>query len=212
MNPLTLINSDGKIYADSRDVATAIERPHYDLIKTIRSYSEILTDGKIPVSGFFVESEYTDSTGRKLPCYLITRKGCDMIANKLTGKKGVLFTAAYVSAFEQMKATLEQARINPPKATSIGDVVKLIRVTREAMQEQGCSPHDIAVALKEICEQFGVTLPKCFIKPKETTLKDVFDMIDFVYSHQNDETPPTYDDFLVQQSVMKLEGGVSNAR
>lgn len=128
-----------------------------------------------------------------------------MIANKLTGKKGVLFTANYVSAFEQMKVAIEQARIAPPKATSIGDVVKLIRVTRETMKEQGCSPTDIAQAVKEICEQFGVTLPKCFIKPKETTLQDVFNMIDFIYAHQNDETAPTYDDFIAQMSIGRLE-------
>ena len=108
--------------------------------------------------------------------------------------------------FERMKAVIEEAKINPPKATSIGDVVKLIRVTRESMQEQGCSPTDIAQAIKEICEQFGVTLPRCFIKPKETTLQDVYDMIDFVFAHKGDKIPPTYDDFLIHQSVMKLEG------
>lgn len=186
------------------------------MLRTIREYCEILTEAnfgfsdlgqrKIEQSDFFVEATYTDSTGRTLPCYLITRKGCDMIANKLTGKKGVLFTAAYVSAFERMKAVIEEAKINPPKATSIGDVVKLIRVTRESMQEQGCSPTDIAQAIKEICEQFGVTLPRCFIKPKETTLQDVYDMIDFVFAHKGDKIPPTYDDFLIHQSVMKLEG------
>ena len=47
MNPLTLINSDGGLYADSRDVAQAIERPHSDLLKSIRSYCGYLTEGKI---------------------------------------------------------------------------------------------------------------------------------------------------------------------
>lgn len=205
MNSLTLVNTDGEIYADSRDVAIAIEVEHSKLLRTIRSYCEILNEAKIGLVEFFVEAEYEDSKGEKRPCYFITRKGCDMIANKLTGKKGVLFTANYVSAFEQMKAAIEQVRIAPPKATSIGDVVKLIRVTRETMKEQGCSPTDIAQAVKEICEQFGVTLPKCFIKPKETTLQDVFNMIDFIYAHQNDETAPTYDDFIAQMSIGRLE-------
>lgn len=205
MNKLALINTDGEIYADSRDVAQAIERPHKDLLHSIRGYCAIFNESKISPVDFFVEGEYKDAKGEMRPCYLITRKGCDMIANKLTGKKGVLFTAAYVSAFEQMKQTIEQAKINPPKATSIGDVVKLIRVTRETMKEQGCSPTDIAQAVKEICEQFGVTLPKCFIKPKEATLEDVYNMVDFIYAHKDDDTPPTYDDFLVQSSILKLE-------
>lgn len=212
MNPLTLVNTDGEIYADSRDVAIAIEKNHWDLLKTIRTYIEYLGESKIACSDFFVEAEYTSEQNKKMPRYFITRKGCDMIANKLTGKKGVLFTAAYVTAFEQMKAAIEKAKVEPPKASSIGDVVKLIRVTREVMKEQGCSPTDIAITINDICDQFGITFHKCFIKPKETTLKDVFDMIDFIYSHKDDETPPTYDDFLIQSSMMKLEGGVKNEK
>lgn len=55
---------------------------------------------------FFIPHTYTDSTGRTLPCYLLTKKGCDMVANKMTGEKGVLFTAAYVTAFEKMRKDL----------------------------------------------------------------------------------------------------------
>lgn len=44
---------------------------------------------------FFIESTYTDSKGEVRPCYLCTKKGCDMIANKMTGKEGVIFTATY---------------------------------------------------------------------------------------------------------------------
>ena len=65
-----------------------------------------------------------------------------------------------------------------PKATSIGEVVNLIKITRQTMKEQGSTPTEIATAVKEICEQFGVNLPQCFIKPKETTMSDVMDMID----------------------------------
>ncbi len=43
---------------------------------------------------FFILSTYQDSKGETRPCYLLTKKGCDMVANKMTGEKGVLFTAA----------------------------------------------------------------------------------------------------------------------
>ena len=58
------------------------------------------------MSSFFIESTYKTEQGKDAPCYLVTKKGCDMVANKLTGRKGVLFTAAYVTAFEQMRAAL----------------------------------------------------------------------------------------------------------
>lgn len=103
MSQLQVINQNGQLLVDSRDVAEMIGRPHSDLIKSIRTYSEYLTKGDFPLSEFFIISTYRDATGRELPCFLLTRKGCDMVANKLTGEKGTLFTAAYVSRFEEME-------------------------------------------------------------------------------------------------------------
>lgn len=96
-----------------------------------------------------------------------------------------------------------------PKATSIGEVVNLIKITRQTMKEQGASPTDIAKAVKEICEQFGVNLPQCFIKPKETTMTDVMQMIDFIYAQPKGKgkKAPTYDDFIIYQASVKRLGG-----
>lgn len=93
MNLLKAHDFHGKKVIDSREVAEMVERNHNELLKSIRTYSSHLAEGEFPLSEFFIESTYKDSTGRELPCFLITEKGCDMIANKLTGKKGVLFTA-----------------------------------------------------------------------------------------------------------------------
>lgn len=103
MNNLQIINQNGQLLVDSRNVAEIIGRPHNDLIKSIRTYSEYLTKGDFPLSDFFIIHTYKDGTGRELPCFLLTRKGCDMVANKLTGEKGTLFTAAYVTKFEEME-------------------------------------------------------------------------------------------------------------
>ena len=96
-----------------------------------------------------------------------------------------------------------------PKATSIGEVVNLIKITRQTMKEQGASPTEIAQAVKEICEQFGVNLPQCFIKPKETTMTDVMQMIDFIYAQPKGKgkKAPTYDDFIIYQASVKRLGG-----
>lgn len=95
-----------------------------------------------------------------------------------------------------------------PKATSVGEVVNLIKVTRETMKEQGASPTEIATAVKKICDQFGVQLPACFIKPKETTLQDVYGMIDYIFSHERGRGKPlpTYEDFIVYQANVKRLG------
>lgn len=101
----------GKSVIDSREVAEMVEKNHKDLLRDIRGYIKIMENTNernfAPVD-FFIPSTYQDNKGEDRPCYLITKKGCDMIANKLTGEKGVLFTAAYVTAFEKMREKVEQ--------------------------------------------------------------------------------------------------------
>lgn len=167
MNNLNLINTDGQLYADSRDVAEAIEKEHYELLKSIRSYAKYLIEGKIPVNEFFVEAEYKDSIGRTLPCYLIIRKGCDMIANKLTGKKGVLFTAAYVTAFEKMHEQLTSGhglQMFPPKATSAGEVSSLVKNIRITMERQNSAPKKIARQTELLLRHFGIPVIEGFVE------------------------------------------------
>jgi len=96
---------------DSREVAEMMGKEHCDLMRSIKGYIEYLTDGNFTVSEFFIESTYRDSTGRTLPCYLLTKMGCEMVANKMIGRKGVLFTAAYVKRFNEMENTLKSPKL-----------------------------------------------------------------------------------------------------
>ncbi len=107
MNNLTIINNNGTQVVDSREVAEMVGKPHNDLMKSIRTYCEYLGQGNFSQSDFFIESTYQNIQNKTQPCYLLTKKGCDMVANKMTGEKGVLFTAAYVTAFEQMREALQ---------------------------------------------------------------------------------------------------------
>lgn len=116
MKELLVFNSNGKNVVDSREVAEWTDRNHKDLLRDIRGYIEVMeksdeiSQRKIAPSDFFIESTF-ENRGKQYPCYLLTKKGCDMVANKMTGEKGVLFTAAYVTAFERMreKITSENA-------------------------------------------------------------------------------------------------------
>ena len=106
MNELNIIKQYGGAYIDSRDVAEVIGKRHHHLLRDINGYIKIMqesTKTNFGFSEFFLESSYFDSTGRELPCYLLSKMGCEMVANKLTGAKGVLFTAAYVAKFNDME-------------------------------------------------------------------------------------------------------------
>lgn len=109
MNQLTIKNKNGKLVTNSMEISLMTGKRHDHLLRDIDGYVEILeksTDPKIGCSEFFETSFYQDATGRNLRCYDLTRKGCDMVANKMTGKKGVLFTATYVTRFEEMEKQL----------------------------------------------------------------------------------------------------------
>lgn len=88
---------------DSREVAEMVGKDHNKLLRDIRVYCDYLGESNLGQSDFFIESTYQNSQNKTQPCYLITRKGCEMVANKMTGKKGVLFTAAYINRFHAME-------------------------------------------------------------------------------------------------------------
>ncbi len=94
----------------SLEVSEMVEKDHSKLLRDIRNYSEKLAEAKIGLSDFFIESTYMDSTGRALPCFKITKKGCEFIANKLTGIKGVVFTARYINRFHDMEDYIKNER------------------------------------------------------------------------------------------------------
>ena len=94
-------------YIDSREVAEMVGKAHNDLLKDIRRYCEQLGQGNIPQSDFFTESTYQNSQNKTMPCYLVTKKGCEFIAHKLTGVKGTEFTAKYINRFHEMEDKIQ---------------------------------------------------------------------------------------------------------
>lgn len=132
MNQLHIINQNGKLLVDSREVAEMVNKQHAHLLRDIKGYSEILTESNFGLSDFFIESSYQDSTGRTLPCFLLTKKGCDMVANKLTGEKGVLFTATYVSKFEEMEQSIKNNVVPLSKDQAL---VTVLRTTADLVEE-----------------------------------------------------------------------------
>ncbi|MEV3700237.1 Rha family transcriptional regulator, partial [Paenibacillus larvae] len=122
MNQLNVINRNGQLLVDSREVAEMTNARHSDLLERIEGYIKHLENGNFRSQDFFIQGSYKVVGNNKVyKCYLLTRKGCDMVANKMTGEKGVLFTAAYVSKFEEMENQLRQQvpTLSPNQAIAI---------------------------------------------------------------------------------------------
>ena len=106
------LNSDVKTI-DSREAAEMMEIEHSKLLrmlegdKTHIGIIPVLRKAQLGLSKYFVESTYKSGT-REYKCYLCTKMGCEMLANKLTGEKGILFTAKYVDKFNEMENKLKE--------------------------------------------------------------------------------------------------------
>lgn len=100
-----------KFTLDSREVAEMVEKDHKNLLRDIKRYMSYLAEINFELSEFFKEITYTDTTGRELPCYEITQKGCEFIAHKMTGRRGALFTAQYINRFHDMDKLLHDIEL-----------------------------------------------------------------------------------------------------
>lgn len=144
----------GKNVVDSREVAAMVDKQHKNLLADIRGYVEILEESaelKFQPGEFFIESSYFDSNNQERPNFLITKRGCDLIAHKLTGKKGVLFTAAYITAFEDMEKKLKNVEFFPSNV-SLNGLSNYLETLRRIMLESGDTPQTVReMAVKTLC-------------------------------------------------------------
>ena len=126
-----------KTYIDSRLVAKWAGKTHKNLVRDIKEYIKGLEKSQQQLSlglksdplnkaqsinvfnpkYYFIESHYTHPINkRKLPCYLGTQRGCEMIANKMTGVKGIAFTALYIDEYHRLKSEDTQTIEAPQEA------------------------------------------------------------------------------------------------
>ena len=102
---ITIIN--GRVVTTSLAVANYFTKRHERVLDRIRNLecSAEFTEHN------FVLSEYTDASGRKLPCYQITRDGFAFLAMGFTGKRAARFKEAYINAFNQMEKQLSNPSV-----------------------------------------------------------------------------------------------------
>nr|WP_306463672.1 phage antirepressor KilAC domain-containing protein [Staphylococcus capitis] len=121
---------DGKEYVGSKQLENVLGKKHYAIKRDIRKHIENLDYDENNMhtnlytsQKYFIDGTFIDEYGREQHQYLITKIGCDFIANKMTGRKGALFTDAYITAFENMKKELQQLS-QPVASYMISDPIK----------------------------------------------------------------------------------------
>ncbi|EAO0751821.1 Rha family transcriptional regulator [Salmonella enterica] len=107
-HPQVTINNDRAV-TTSVAVAEYFRKLHKNVIQKI----EMLDCSPEFTRLNFQPSEYTDSTGRKLPMYQITKNGFVFLVMGFTGKKAAAFKEAYIAEFDRMENELRQQNPRP---------------------------------------------------------------------------------------------------
>ena len=103
---------DGIPTTSSNEVADFFGRDHKSVLRAIENLTHDLP--KEFTERNFAPSEYTDSTGRTLPAYRLTRDGFTLLAMGFTGKKALAFKLAYIDAFNRMERELYGKTVSLP--------------------------------------------------------------------------------------------------
>lgn len=113
MNEVIVINGqsvefevvNSGVFTTSLSVANVFNKRHSDILAQIREFpTDDFTERNFPLS------EYTDSTGRKLPCYNLTRDGFSLLVMGFTGQKAYKWKIEFIKAFNLMEAELNRIK------------------------------------------------------------------------------------------------------
>ena len=152
---------------DSREVAEMVGKKHAHLCRDISGYIEAMSQNpKLDSDTFFIERSYAAGTGKQYKRFDITKKGCEMVANKLTGEKGILFTAEYVERFNEMEKAIKTPQVTPNphyRTRMIGTAIRDVGKTSEELEKVFGVAHGmaLAVSMNLVGKAYGVDMAPC---------------------------------------------------
>lgn len=134
---------------------------------------EILTHHNLGASDYFIPSTYKDESGKENKCYKVTKLGCDFLANKFNGEKGIVFTARYVKRFTDMEKAIKKPQAALPKNDDLFADCYISKQQLDA--SRGAWFRKNNWKLKIIMEQFGWTRKFLYHKIL-VELSDIYDL------------------------------------
>lgn len=98
----------------SLEVAEMMGKEHKHLLRDIRTYIQHLESpnmGFPAVEEYFIESSYVTRQNREMPMYKVTRKGCDLVATRMSGATGTQFAMRYIDRFHEMESHIKSGEL-----------------------------------------------------------------------------------------------------
>ena len=97
----------------SLEISEMVGREHRSVMRDIRNIIEQLGENN-SVQSYFIESTYMNIQNKQLPCFNLTKKGCELYGTRMTGEKGTQFAVKYIERFNAMEEHIQQQLPNDP--------------------------------------------------------------------------------------------------
>lgn len=186
----TIQNINGIEYVTSMQVAEWIGKAHRNLVRDIRKMIDDLNKldeqekkgmhknehphQNIDITVFtpklyFIESTYTHPQNKmNLPCFLVSFKGCEMIANKMNGIKQLKFTALYIDEFHKLADGNNQNSSDAEKIVS--------NIFNQSFNTPNQEPQQTELLQDESSELTPLEQDMNYLQQRINRLKDIKDL------------------------------------
>lgn len=130
-----VFTKNGKVFANSRYVATFFDKQHGHVLRDIDNLlgspnlESLSGAGSSKLEDLFIErNDYHDQARRHVRTFDLTRDGFSLLAMGFTGSKALAFKLRYIDAFNRMEAEL---RSRPFAVPDLSDPVVLVQLLTE---------------------------------------------------------------------------------
>ena len=191
----------------SREVAEMMEVNHKDLLKKIDNINETFESEKIRSQKYWTESSYkTEGNNKTYREFQITKKGCEFLAHKSTGEKGIIFTDRYMDRFEEMENKLIDISTKDKYISEI-DIAKaelsLVEATAKLLNLNDSSKLALATNVYENHNIPTNLLPQNLL-PQYTKSKDrILPISDLLKKNYINMSAIAFNKLLVEKGILK---------
>lgn len=119
----------------SLEVAEMVGRNHKDVMRDIRKIKEDLDALNVAPISYFAESAYKDKINRNKPMYSLTKQGCELYGNRMTGIEGTAFAIKYIERFNQMEQVIENKLPSDPLELALTAALETRKEVAEIRQD-----------------------------------------------------------------------------
>lgn len=136
--PITTAKESNQPMITSLEVAEMVGKQHRNVLQDIRKIGNELDLLNVQQVGYFTESCYKAGNGQQQPMFLLTKQGCELYGNRMTGIDGTAFAIKYIDRFNAMEEVLQQPK-QPALPTSYKEALQHLLIAveeKEAVQKE----------------------------------------------------------------------------